>query len=100
MLVCFIVSSMAAAGKTVSAICAAPMVLSKCGVLKNREFTMYPGMNSFLAEGDVPCSATAVRDGNVVTGKGPGAVFEFASAVAASLGVDASDCLKAMMLER
>ena len=99
-LVCSIVSKMAAAGKVVSAICAAPMVLSKCGVLAGKMFTMYPGMRDFLADKDIPSAAGAIRDGNVVTGKGPGAVFDFAYEVAKALGVDASDCLKSMMLER
>lgn len=98
--VCALVAKMAAAGKVVSAICAAPMVLSKCGVLNGKKFTMYPGMNDFLVFGNTPCSDIAVRDGNIVTGKGPGAVFDFASKVAEALGVDASECLRAMMFER
>ena len=95
-----IVKSMASAGKVVSAICAAPMVLSQCGVLKGRKFTMYPGMTEFLASGDVPQTASALRDGNIVTGKGPGAAFDFAVEVASALGVDASACCQAMMMEK
>ena len=95
-----IVKRMADAGKVVSAICAAPMVLSQTGVLKNRCFTMYPGMTDFLAPGDVPVADGAVRDGNVVTGKGPGVVFAFAVEVASALGVDASACCQAMMMEK
>ena len=99
-IVCEIVKKMAEAGKVVSAICAAPMVLSQTGVLKNKRFTMYPGMMEFLAQGDIPVSDRAVRDGNVVTGKGPGAVFDFAVEVASALGVDASACCQAMMMEK
>ena len=98
--VCALVTDMAQTGKVVSAICAAPMVLSKCSVLKERKFTMYPGMSDFLASGDVPAADSAVRDGNVVTGKGPGAVFDFASCVAEALGYNAADCLAAMMVVR
>ena len=98
--VCSLVKSMAEAGKVVSAICAAPMVLSKCGLLNGRKFTMYPGMEDFLVSGDIPCSVSAVADGNIVTGKGPGAVFDFASAVAGVLGVDSCKCYSAMMWER
>ena len=97
--VCALVEKMASSGKVVSAICAAPMVLSKCGVLRDRKFTMYPGMESFLCAGDIPSSDSAVADGNIVTGKGPGAVLDFASAVAGTLGVDSSECYKAMMWE-
>ena len=98
--VCSLMKSMAEAGKVVSAICAAPMVLSKCGLLNGRKFTMYPGMEDFLVSGDVPGTAPAVVDGNIVTGKGPGAVFDFASAVAGVLGVDSCKCYSAMMWER
>ena len=98
--VCSLVKSMADNGKVVSAICAAPMVLSKCGVLAGRKFTMYPGMSDFLASEDAPVSDSAVADGNIVTGKGPGAVFDFASAVAKTLGVDTAACYSAMMWER
>lgn len=98
--VCSLVRQMYEDGKTVSAICAAPMVLSKCGVLKNKKFTMYPGMGDFLTGNDTPCGESAVADGNAVTGKGPGAVFDFASLVAKNLGVDSADCFKAMMWER
>ena len=94
--VCSLISSMAEAGKVVSAICAAPMVLSKCNVLNGKKFTMYPGMESFLLPGNMPSNKSAVRDGNIVTGKGPGAVFDFAVEVAQALGVDGSDCLKTM----
>ena len=95
-----IVKQMASSGRVVSAICAAPMVLSQCGVLGGKAFTMYPGMSEFLVSGDVPQSVSAVRDGNIVTGKGPGAVFAFASEVASALGVDASGCYDAMMMEK
>lgn len=97
--VCNLVKTMADAGKVVSAICAAPMVLSKCGVLKGRKFTMYPGMTDFLTSGDIPVSDLAVTDNKVVTGKGPGAVFDFASAVAETLGVDCAKCYSSMMWE-
>ena len=98
--VCELVSGMANEGKIVSAICAAPMVLSKCGVLNGKRFTMYPGMDSYLANGNTPVSELAVADGNVITGKGPGAVFEFAAKVADALGTDAGKCLASMMVER
>ncbi|MBR2632777.1 MAG: DJ-1/PfpI family protein [Lentisphaeria bacterium] len=97
--VCALVKTMADSGKITSAICAAPMVLSKCGVLKNHRFTMYPGMSDFLADGDTPCADSAVADGSVVTGKGPGAVFDFAAKVAQQLGVDSKACYSAMMWE-
>ena len=40
------------AGKIVAAICAAPMVLEKAGVLQGKNFTMYPGMESHAPSGN------------------------------------------------
>ena len=98
--VCTLVKKMAQQGKVVSAVCAAPMVLSKCGILNGKRFTMYPGMNTFLSGSDVPQTDLVAVDGNIVTGKGPGAVFEFAAAVASVLGCDVGKCYASMMMER
>jgi len=81
-----LLTEMAVAGKIVSAICAAPIALAKAGLLKDRRFTMYPGFEAEL-QGAVPSGAPAERDGNVVTGKGPGAVFAFALKLAEALGI-------------
>lgn len=73
-------------GALVCAICAAPMALSQAGLLKNKTFTMYPGMTSFLAENDLPTAAGVEVDGNIITGKGPGLFFDFACAIAEKMG--------------
>ncbi len=83
---------MAAAGKVVSAICAAPIALAKAGLLQGRRFTMYPGFETEL-QGARPTGALAERDGNVVTGKGPGAVFAFALKLAEALEIPADRLL-------
>lgn len=79
----------AAAGKVTAAICAAPMVLDKAGLLENRRFTMYPAedLYKYLAETHRSQADLTVTDGKVVTGKGPGATAYFAGAVAAALNV-------------
>ena len=69
-----------AKGKPVAAICAAPMVLGKLGLLKGKKATCYPGFEQYL-EGAECVDAPAVRDGNIITGMGPGAALEFALAV-------------------
>lgn len=69
-----------AAGKPVAAICAAPMVLGKLGLLKGKRVTCYPGFEPYL-EGAVCTGAQVVKDGNIITGKGPGAAMDFALAV-------------------
>jgi 4-methyl-5(b-hydroxyethyl)-thiazole monophosphate biosynthesis len=71
-------------GKLVAAICAAPLVLGGLGLLKGRRATCYPGFESYLS-GAALTDEGAVADGNIITGKGPGFVFDFALCVVAFL---------------
>ncbi len=80
-----IIRRMHSGGKIISAICAAPMALAAAGVLDGRTFTMYPGFDEYMG-GLKYTDAPAETDGNIVTGKGPGAVFKFAAALADALG--------------
>ena len=64
-------------GKYVSAICAAPLILGKMGILDNRVFTCYPTFERFAPEG-VYKEVGVIQDGNVITGRGVGYVFDFA----------------------
>lgn len=64
-------------GKPVAAICAAPMVLGKLGLLKGKKATCYPGFEQYL-EGAECVKEHVVCDGNIITGMGPGAAMEFA----------------------
>jgi 4-methyl-5(b-hydroxyethyl)-thiazole monophosphate biosynthesis len=63
--------------KYVSAICAAPLILGKMGILDNRVFTCYPSFEKFAPEG-VYKTIGVIQDGNVITGRGVGYVFDFA----------------------
>lgn len=65
--------------RPIAAICAAPMVLGKLGLLKGKKATCYPGFEQFL-EGAECTGALVERDGNIITGKGPGAAMAFALA--------------------
>ncbi|HDD46478.1 MAG TPA: DJ-1/PfpI family protein, partial [Candidatus Aenigmarchaeota archaeon] len=65
-------------GKLVGAICAAPLVLAKAGVLDNKLATIYPGMERDIPR---PRDASVIVDGNVITSKGPGTAIEFALAI-------------------
>lgn len=67
----------AAAGKQVAAICAAPSVLASLGLLHGKAAVIYPGMENALGDADVKQVPT-VTAGNVTTGHGPGAAFDFA----------------------
>lgn len=71
-------------GILVAAICAAPMVLGKLGLLKGRKATCYPGFEHFL-DGAECTGADVVKDGNVITGKGPGLSLPFAFTVATAM---------------
>lgn len=79
-----------AGDKVIGAICAAPFILAKRGLLKSGKFTMYPGFEAELG-GLQYTAAPAETDGRIVTGKGPGAVFAFAGALAGALG-KAQEC--------
>ena len=70
-----------AAGKLVGAICAAPAVLQAAGVLAGRKAVCYPGLESYIQDAQVQKGADVVRDGNIVTGSGPGTAMAFALAV-------------------
>jgi 4-methyl-5(b-hydroxyethyl)-thiazole monophosphate biosynthesis len=63
-------------GRIVAAICAAPLVLGGLGILNRRKATCYPGYEAYLT-GAILTDEPAVTDGNVITGKGPGLVFDF-----------------------
>ncbi len=64
-------------GLPVGAICAAPSILGHMGYLKGRRATCYPGFEEDLV-GAILCDDLVVTDGNITTGKGPGAAVEFA----------------------
>ena len=72
-------------GKIVSAICAPPMVLDKAGVLADKDFTMYPGMQNYAPSGSYKSNKFVIKDGIVITGAGPAAAFEYAFELLAEL---------------
>lgn len=60
-----------------AAICAAPSVLGKLGVLEGRKATCYPGFESKL-KGALIRDDRVVKDGHIITAKGAGCACEFA----------------------
>lgn len=63
-------------GKYIAAICAAPTIFAKLGLLSGREATCYPGMDSEMADA-VMCDEDTVQDGNIITGRAAGTAFAF-----------------------
>ncbi len=76
-------------GKIVAAICAAPLVLGGLGLLKGKKATCYPGFETKMIGAEATGNATET-DGNVITGKGPGLVFQFGLALVAALRGEAT----------
>lgn len=64
-------------GAYLAAICAAPMVLGKRGLLEGKNAVCFPGFEEYLKGAAVDTEKTVVRDGNVITAKGMGAAFDF-----------------------
>ncbi len=67
-------------GRPVAAICAAPLVLGRIGLLDGKRATCYPGIEAEL-KGATCTGALVEVDGQFITGKGPAAVFEFGYAI-------------------
>jgi 4-methyl-5(b-hydroxyethyl)-thiazole monophosphate biosynthesis len=66
-------------GKRVAAICAAPKVLARAGVLDGKTATGYPGVLATVNRPEVNVvNLPVVVDGNVVTSRGPGTAMDFA----------------------
>ena len=94
-----LVNEMNKAGKIVAAICAAPIVLERAGVLEGREFTAYPGVGEKIEGGNFK-EELVVRDGNIITSRGPATSLEFAFAIAEALGVNADSQRKATLWDK
>ena len=66
-------------GKYTAAICAAPKVLANAGLLKNKSATSYPGVLEKMQVPDMHfIDAPVVKDGQIITSRGPGTAMDFA----------------------
>ena len=66
-----------AAGNHLAAICAAPSLLAALGLLDGKRATCHPDFEGEMA-GAALTGESAVVDGNIITGQGLGASFDFA----------------------
>lgn len=65
------------AGKLVFAVCAAPLVLDRAGILEGKKFTCYPSTAKEIKSGNHIDKAVVV-DGNIVTSQGVGTSIDAA----------------------
>lgn len=72
-----LVKEVAQSGRLVAAICAAPSLLGKYGLLSGKRATVYPGWDKHLT-GATYERLPYVEDGNILTGQGMGFTMPFA----------------------
>lgn len=73
-------------GRFTAAICAAPGVLAKAGLLAGKRATSYPGfLTPASAPGTILSESPVVEDGKVITSRGPGTAMDFALALVEQL---------------
>ncbi|MDR0473257.1 MAG: DJ-1/PfpI family protein [Treponema sp.] len=87
---CGLLKKMAAAGKWLCAICAAPaLVLAPLGLLSGRRFTCYPGMETKVQAGEWSQERVVVSGnptgGGIITSRGAGTAGAFAVAIIGQL---------------
>jgi len=73
----------AQAGRPVTAICAAPLVLADAGLLTGKRFTAHFSVHSQLP--GVLANERVVKDGNIITSRGAGTAVEFGLALVREL---------------
>ena len=95
-----LIAKMSAEGRIIAAICASPaLVLAPSGVLKGKKATCYPGLErNFTTDIDF-VKEEVVRDGNVITSRGPATAFQFGIKIAEGLvGKAKADMVAGQML--
>lgn len=86
-------------GGRLAAICAAPLVLGRRGLLKGKSATCYPGFEGELVGAHVTGDGV-VTDGNITTAKGMGVALEFAKElVRLTLGEEKAEEISAAIME-
>jgi len=75
-------------GRIIGAICLAPGILARAGMLKGKKATVYasPGAKNLLKEeGAIYTGNDVERDGNIITANGPAASRSFADTLVAAI---------------
>lgn len=88
-----------AAGRTVGAICAAPIALVRHEVFAGRKMTCHPSVDDIVAPFSSHQTDAAVVDGNLITSRGPGTAFHFGLALIEKLcGADVAAEVRAPLM--
>lgn len=72
-------------GLWLAAICAAPTLLGKWGLLTGKQAVCYPGMEDGLTGARARMDRGFVADGKIITGRAAGSVFDFGLALVEAL---------------
>lgn len=88
-------------GKFIAAICAAPIVLDKAGIINGKRITSYPGFEDELKGCNYVSNELVVQDGNIITSRGPATAPYFALKIAENLAGEKSskEVKQGMLLE-
>ncbi|MCQ2431072.1 MAG: DJ-1/PfpI family protein [Clostridia bacterium] len=82
-------------GITIGAICAAPSIIGKLGLLTGRSAICYPGFEKYLVDANISAKSV-VTDENFITAKGMGVALQFGlTLVTALYGEEVSDKIRA-----
>ncbi|GIW72710.1 MAG: 4-methyl-5(B-hydroxyethyl)-thiazole monophosphate biosynthesis protein [Planctomycetota bacterium] len=97
--VCALVRACEASGRLLGAICAGPSVLVAAGAFAGRALTSHPVVRELLAAHGRYREEPVVRDGNLITSRGPGTAFAFALALVEALcGAERAAAVAAPMM--
>ena len=77
-----------AGGGRVAAICAAPMILGKRGLLRGKNATCFPGFEGYLEGAGIFLDVPVVTDGRYTTANGMPSALAFANELASLLAED------------
>ncbi|WP_040211143.1 DJ-1 family glyoxalase III [Clostridium polynesiense] len=74
-------------GKIVAAICAAPIVLEKAGIIRGKKITSFPDFKEKL-DNSIYNEDMVVEDENIITSRGPATALPFSYAILKKLGLN------------
>lgn len=96
-----LIKEFSAVGKIVAAICAAPIVLEKAGIIGGKKITSYPSFDIHLGN-CIYSEDVVVRDNNIITSRGPATTLPFSFEILEALGLEeeAKELKESMMFNK